>query len=57
MTHKILTKNKKMPTTYKVELNFDKDFVENLVGELGDYNINVDITDDPEKIKIKFFNF
>lgn len=46
-----------MATTYKVELNFDKDFVENLVGELGDYNINVDITDDPEKIKIKFFNF
>jgi hypothetical protein len=42
---------------YEVELDFKKDFVENLVGILGNYNINVDVTEDPKKLKIKFFNF
>lgn len=42
---------------YQTELNFDKDYVELLIAELADHNINIDITDSPEKIKIKFFNF
>lgn len=42
---------------YQVDIDFDRDFVENLTAELADYNITVDITDDAETIKIKYFNF
>lgn len=42
---------------YQVDMDFDKDFVENLTAELADHNINVDITDDSETVKIKYFNF
>jgi hypothetical protein len=42
---------------YQVNMNFDKDFVENLIAELADHNINMDLSDDSEKVKINFFNF
>ncbi|HEM48573.1 MAG TPA: hypothetical protein ENO27_00040 [Caldithrix sp.] len=43
--------------SYNVELNFKRDFIENLVSIFANYNINIDVTEEPENIKIKFFNF
>lgn len=38
-------------------IDFKKDFVENLISELGDYSVSVPEPEDQEKVKLQFFNF